>query len=121
LSVLCRQAVTLKKHQNKSGLWHTLIDDPGSYLEASATAGFAYGLMKAVRKHYLGPDYAETAVRAMKGVVDNIDEDGELKQVSTGTPMGHDLEFYRQIRLTPMPYGQSMAILCLTELLRSYM
>ncbi len=120
LSVLSRQAAALKKYQDGSGLWHTLIDDPGSYLEASATAGFAYGLMKGVRKHYLDPSYAETAERAMKGIVGNVDAEGELKQVSTGTPMGHDLEFYRQIRLTPMPYGQSMAILCLTELLRSY-
>lgn len=120
LSVLSRQAVALKNSQDETGLWHTLIDDPDSYLEASATAGFAYGLMKATRKHYLGPEYAETAERAMKGVVDNISEDGELKQVSTGTPMGHDLDFYKQIRCTPMPYGQSMAVLCLTELLRSY-
>ncbi len=120
LSVLSRQAVSLKTYQDETGLWHTLIDDPSSYLEASATAGFAYGLMKSVRRHYLDAEYETVAERGMKGVVDNISADGELKQVSTGTPMGYDLDFYRQIRLTPMPYGQSMAILCLTELLRSY-
>ena len=120
IAVLERQAAALKTHQDETGLWHTLIDDPSSYLEASATAGFAYGLMKGVRRHYLGAEYAETARRAMKGVVDNISENGELLQVSTGTPMGHDLDFYKQIRRTAMPYGQSMAILCLTELLRDY-
>ena len=41
-----QQIRTLVKHQDKGGLWHTLIDDPGSYLEASATAGFAYGILK---------------------------------------------------------------------------
>ncbi|MBP2551551.1 unsaturated rhamnogalacturonyl hydrolase [Neorhizobium galegae] len=120
LSVLSRQASALKTHQDRSGLWHTLIDDPDSYLEASATAGFAYGLMKSVRKRYLGPDYLETAERAMKGVIDNISPDGELMQVSFGTAMGSDLDFYRQIRRTSMPYGQAMAMLCLTELLRSH-
>ncbi|WP_377297046.1 glycoside hydrolase family 105 protein [Rhizobium sp. SGZ-381] len=120
LSVLSRQASALKTHQDRSGLWHTLIDDPESYLEASATAGFAYGLMKSVRKRYLGPDYLETAERAMKGVIDNISPDGELMQVSFGTAMGSDLDFYRQIRRTSMPYGQAMAMLCLTELLRSH-
>lgn len=120
VSVLDRQAAALKKHQDETGLWHTLIDDPTSYLEASAAAGFAYGLMKGVRKRYLGADYAEPARRAMKGVIDNISAEGELLQVSTGTPMGHDLDFYRQIRRTAMPYGQSMAVLCLTELLRDY-
>ena len=120
LSLLGRQASALRQHQDESGLWHTLIDDPGSYLEASATAGFAYGLMKGVRKRYLGPEYRETAERAMRGVIDNISEEGELLQVSFGTAMGNDLDFYRQIRRTSMPYGQAMAMLCLTELLQSY-
>lgn len=120
VSLLGRQAAALKACQDRSGLWHTLLDDPSSYLEASATAGFAYGLMKGVRKRYLGPDYLETAERAMKGVVDNISPQGELQQVSFGTAMGSDLDFYRQIKRTSMPYGQAMAMLCLTELLRSH-
>ena len=120
ISVLDRQAAALKQHQDASGLWHTLIDDPDSYLEASATAGFAYGLMKGVRKRYLSADYRETAERAMQGVVERINPEGELTQVSFGTAMGNDLDFYREIKLTSMPYGQAMAMLCLTELLRSH-
>ena len=120
VSLLGRQAAALKACQDPSGLWHTLLDDPQSYLEASATAGFAYGLMKGVRKRYLGPEYLETAERAMRGVVDNISPEGELQQVSFGTAMGSDLDFYRQIKRTSMPYGQAMAMLCLTELLRSH-
>lgn len=120
LSLLGRQARTLKGCQHTSGLWHTLLDDPNSYLEASATAGFAYGLMKAVRKRYLPADYLPVAERAVKGVIDNISSDGELQQVSFGTAMGSDLDYYRQIPLTSMPYGQAMAMLCLSEFLRSY-
>ncbi|WP_236638220.1 beta-galactosidase BglB [Mangrovicoccus ximenensis] len=120
LSTLERQARFLKQSQDRSGLWHTLVDDPESYLEASATAGFAYGLMKAVRKRYLAPEYLAVAERAMEGVIANIDGDGELKQVSFGTAMGEDLQFYRDIALTSMPYGQAMAILALSEYLRSY-
>jgi unsaturated rhamnogalacturonyl hydrolase len=100
-------------------LWHTLIDDPKSYLEASATAGFAYGILKAVRKRYLPSSYAEVGLRAVQGVLNNIGEDGELKNVSFGTAMGSDLEFYRQIPLTSMPYGQAMAMLAMCELLRT--
>ncbi|MCB1332599.1 MAG: glycoside hydrolase family 88 protein [Roseivivax sp.] len=121
VSVLQRQAASLKRMQDPSGLWHTLLDDPGSYLEASATAGFAYGLIKGARMRLLGPEYAEPAERAMKGVVQNISADGELLNVSFGTAMGPDLEFYRKIALTSMPFGQAMGMLCLTELLRSYM
>lgn len=53
--------------QDESGLWHTLLDDPNSYLESSATAGFAYGILKAVRKHYVAPLYAEVARRQFAG------------------------------------------------------
>ncbi|MGV2121704.1 glycoside hydrolase family 88/105 protein [Agrobacterium vitis] len=120
LSTLDRQAAALAKYQDPSGLWHTLVDDEGSYLEASATAGFAYGLMKAVRKRYISADYRPVAERAVRGVIANIDAKGELNQVSFGTAMGSDLDFYRTIKLTSMPYGQAMAILCLSEYLRSF-
>jgi len=53
-------------------------------------------------------------------VLDNISEDGELQQVSFGTPVFDDLEGYREIPLTSMPYGQSLAILALAEFLRTY-
>jgi unsaturated rhamnogalacturonyl hydrolase len=119
LGTLAAQVRTLAQHQDASGLWHTLIDDPNSYLEASATAGFAYGILKAVRKRYLPVSYAEVGLRAVQGVLNNIGEDGELKNVSFGTAMGSDLEFYRRIPLTSMPYGQSMAMLALCELLRT--
>ncbi|HGF7821004.1 TPA: glycoside hydrolase family 105 protein, partial [Enterococcus faecium] len=37
-----------------------------------------------------------------------------------GTGMGDSLDFYRNIGITAMPYGQSLTVLCLTELLVSY-
>ncbi|WP_411704989.1 glycoside hydrolase family 105 protein [Edaphovirga cremea] len=120
LQVLESQIAALAEHQHASGLWHTLIDDHDSYLEASATAGFAYGILKAVRKRYVDKSYAQMGVRAVQGVVKHINDQGELTQVSFGTAMGNDLDFYREIALTSMPYGQAMAILCLSEYLRVY-
>ena len=39
-----------------------------------------------------------------------------VQQVSYGTPMGRESkDFYKQIPLHPMPYGQAMAILFLME------
>lgn len=29
--------------------------------------------------------------------------------------MGHDLDFYRNIAITPMPYGQALALLAIVE------
>ncbi len=73
-----------------------------------------------MRKRYVPAEYAEVAENAIRGIVRHISPEGELMQTSFGTGMGSDLEFYRQIPLTSMPYGQAMAILCLTEYLRKY-
>ena len=115
IETLEAQVKALAQHQHESGLWRTLIDDPTSYLEASATAGFAYGILKAVRKRYLPAEYEAMAIRALKGVLAHINDDGELTQVSFGTPVFDTLQGYRDIPLTSMPYGQSMAILALGE------
>ena len=119
--VLSRQLAALEKCQDESGLWHTLLDDPNSYLEASATAGFAFGMLKAARRHCADPRYIAVAEKAIKGLISRINSEGELTQVSFGTGMGKDLDFYRQIPLTSMPYGQAMAILCLVEYLHVYL
>lgn len=121
VSTLQRQAEALRDMQDpKTGMWHTLLDDPESYVEASATAGFAYGLLKAVRLRLIGPEFAPVAERAIEAVAGSINDEGELLNVSFGTAMGRDHEFYRQIPLTSMPYGQAMAMLCLSEYLRTY-
>ncbi|EPP25461.1 Rhamnogalacturonides degradation protein RhiN [Vibrio fluvialis PG41] len=120
--ILERQIEVLAKYQQANGLWCTLLDDESSYVEASATAGFAYGILKAVRKRYIDPKYAEMAYKAVDALItDYINESGELVNVSFGTAMGQDLDYYRTIPLTSMPYGQSMAILCLSEYLRTYL
>ncbi|WP_160725203.1 beta-galactosidase BglB [Bacillus sp. USDA818B3_A] len=120
IDALNRQIEALAKYQDESGLWHTLINDPSSYLEASATAGFAYGILKSVHKRYVSQDYKETAHKAIRGLIEEIDETGALQKVSVGTGMGDTHDFYKEIRITTMPYGQSLAVLCLSEFLHSY-
>lgn len=130
LTAQCR-ALALLQDQD-SGLWRTLLDhqvDEGSYLEASATAGFAYGILKARRKQYLKAEvahpevtrsYDDIAAVAIKAVLDNISPEGELLQVSFGTGMGSTLQFYKDIVKTAMPYGQALAIMALVEFSRMY-
>lgn len=113
--VLTAQVTALLPLQCDSGAWRTLLDDPSSYEEISATAGFAYGLLKAARQGIGGPDWAAAGWRAVAAVLANIDARGTVQNVSYGTRMGHDLQFYRDIPLQPTGYGQALAILCLVE------
>jgi unsaturated rhamnogalacturonyl hydrolase len=120
IETLEAQIKALVETQHDDGLWHTLLDDPDSYLEASAAAGFAYGILKAVRKGYVGKEYLPCAEKAINAVIEHIDETGELQQVSFGTPVFDTLQGYKDIPLTSMPYGQSMAILALVEYMNNY-
>ena len=119
-NVLCRQLESLKKYQNPNGMWHTLIDDPTSYVEASATCGFGYGILKAVHAGIVDASYEAVAMRALEPMLSYIGDDGVVQQVSYGTPMGRDSkDFYKNIEIKPMPYGQALAMLFLIECLNT--
>lgn len=118
LSTLKRQAEALERCQDESGLWHTLLDDPESYLETSASCAFAYGILKAVRKGYLPGKFAAVGEKAVAGVLDKVREDGTVDGVSYGTPVFSTLQEYKAVEVCPMPYGQSMALMMLVEACR---
>lgn len=123
ISILEAQCKALRRLQDESGLWRTLLDIPeaeGSYVESSATAGFAYGILKAVRKRYISREYEETGRKAIKAVMGKISAEGELLDTSFGTGMGHTLQHYIDIERTAMPYGQAMGIMALVEYLRVF-
>lgn len=109
------QAEALLPLQAPSGMWHTLLDEPESYEETSATAGFAYGLLKAARLGLGPPSWRQAGRRAAEALLGAIDESGVVQGVSYGTRMGDDLQHYRDIPIQPTAYGQSLAILALVE------
>lgn len=111
------QAKGLCDAQHEGGLWHTLLDDPNSYLETSGSAGFAYGLLRGVRLGYLPAEMKENALRAAKAVIAQIDDDGMVQGVSYGTIVSCDLDVYRRVALRPTGYGQNLTLLMLTELM----
>lgn len=115
VSFLNNQASALRKYQDESGLWHTLINDETSYLEASATAGFTYGMLKGIRKGYLDAGFRDCAFRGLDAILENITDEGELKNVSYGTNVGRTLQHYKDIPLVKMHYGQALALLALIE------
>lgn len=116
VNTLREQVQSLRTLQAENGMWHTLVDDADSYVEASATCGFAYGILRAVKDGLVDKSYLETAAKAVSPIMDCISEDGVVCQVSYGTPMGRTTrDFYKQIELKSMPYGQALAILFLME------
>ncbi len=115
-TVLERQVKALVPLQDENGLWHTILDDVSSYTESSCTAGFGYGIVKAIKSGILSSKYSECADKALSAILECIDENGILTKCSGGTPMGRKSKsFYNEIPIRPMPYGQAMAMLFLSE------
>ncbi len=112
------QCLALCRLQDKeTGLWHTLLDHEDSYLETSASAAIAYGLIKGVRLGLLPDRCRVSAEKALLGVLSQIDGDGVVRGVSYGTPMGKTLDFYKTVEICPTAYGQGLTFLMLTEVM----
>lgn len=115
--IMHAQAEALLACQSADGLWHTLLDDPASYTETSGSAAIAAGILSGVRSGMLPEAFAEPAVKAIRAVMDRIDDEGTVLGVSSGTPIGAAKEDYTKIVIAPMAYGQAMALVALGEAL----
>lgn len=111
------QAKALKKYQAKSGLWHTVIDDPTSYEEVSASAAITTGMLKGIKMGILDDSYKPCVEKAIEAIYNNIDKEGTVLNVSGGTGIGYNKEHYKNIIIAPMAYGQSLVLVALTETL----
>ena len=111
------QVDTLVFLQDHNGLWHTVLDDPASYCEVSGSSAIAAGILKGIHLGILDSSYLPTAELAISAVCDNIAADGTVLNVSAGTGIGMNADHYKNIVIKPMAYGQSLAILALTEAL----
>ncbi len=117
LSTYVAQVKALEALQSKSGLWHTVLDDPSSYEEVSGSAAIAAGIFKGIQMGILKDEYLECANRAIVGIMKNIADDGTVLNVSGGTGMGYNADHYKNILIAPMAYGQSLTILALVKAL----
>ena len=65
----------IKWQDAKTGTWYQVMDSPeheGNYQESTCTAMFAYVLLKAYNKGYLGEQYRDAGIKAYKGLIKNM-------------------------------------------------
>ncbi len=65
----------IKWQDKNTGVWYQVMDSPGregNYLESTASSMFAYSLLKAYRKGYLGEKYRDAGIKAYKGILNNF-------------------------------------------------
>ncbi len=112
---LNEQLSALKEVQTENGLWRTVLDDPESYEEVSASAGIAAAMLE--RGNPLHTRYIN---RAIRGLLDNVSRDGRVRNVSGGTAVMKDIEGYRGIsRRWIQGWGQGLALAFFSAVLDS--
>jgi unsaturated rhamnogalacturonyl hydrolase len=113
-----RQMNAVRALQTADGAFHTILDDPNTYVEMSATAALGYAALKAVRVGLLDETFRSLGARATQAVLAHITPDGIVGQVSSGTSGFIAYEDYNQIPIAPQLWGQGLAMLLMIEQLR---
>lgn len=114
-----RQMHAVKPLQRPDGTFHTVLNDPATYPEMSATAGLGYGAMKGLRLGLLGEEYRTVGEKAVRAVFEHLKPNGVIDAVSSGTSGFINYADYNKIPIAPRLYGQALAILLLSEQLRA--
>jgi unsaturated rhamnogalacturonyl hydrolase len=115
-----RQMEAVLRLQDASGLWHTVLDRPDSYLETSCAATFALAIVGGVHAGLLGggwlpAEMLASARRAWEGVRAQVTPEGRITGVSAGTPPG-DFETYQKVPLGSQTFGTGFVLLAGTEM-----
>lgn len=103
----------LLERQAENGLWHTVTDDPGTYLESTLAAMFAYAV-----SIYAPEKFAPQIARSINEVNDLIDEDGALQLVTSATPIG-TRAMYATRPFGVYAWGQGPLLMLLAQLRRN--
>jgi len=109
----------LASYQDEDGMWHEVIDEPGSYAETSATSMIAFAMLRGIRNGWLDArSYQSRVERAWRAVESRIDSTGLIMDVceSTNKQKTRDDYLHRAALFERDPRGGAMALLFATEM-----
>jgi unsaturated rhamnogalacturonyl hydrolase len=112
--IAVRMARGLEATQDRDGLWHTVLDDPESYPESSATMMICYGLLKLVRLGVLPRRYRAPAHKAWQVVSERYVKDGVVVGVSAGTGPGNR-GYYKSLPRGSQTWGTGAYLMAASE------
>lgn len=94
--------------QSENGLWHTILTDPDTYEETSGSAGIAAAI---VLNGTRTPKRYRAAQKALNALIEKVDEQGTVRDVSTGTAVMNTTDGYRETSKKRIEgWGQGLAL-----------
>lgn len=97
------------------GTWHTVVNQPDTYLESSVGAFVALGVGHAILHQFIDTKYQAMVNSASTRLPQLINPNGEMVGTSDATPVGADVAHYAQRRQGVFAWGQAAALLALMQ------
>jgi rhamnogalacturonyl hydrolase YesR len=122
LGAVRRHLQKLATLQDADGMWHEILDEPGSYAETSATAMIATAMLRAIRQGWVdAKEYQPRVDRAWQAVMVRMADDGSLIDVCESTNKQPSREAYltRAALAGPDERGGGMMLYFATEMLEA--
>ena len=104
----------LLQHQDPNGMWHQVIDKPGSYRELTSTCMITFAMIQGIRNGWLPEHKFRPAIeKAWRAIKTRVAPNGRLVDVCTGTGKQKNLRGYydRTAILGPDDRGGAMAMM----------
>ena len=114
-----RHLTAMRRHQDKLGMWHQVVDHPESYSEFSVTCMMTFAMARGLRKGWIDRAEFEPAIQAAWPAINRrIASDGGVIDVCAGTGKMKSLQEYldRPAILGHDDRGGAMALLLGAEL-----
>jgi len=111
---------TLLEFQGEDGMWRQLVDRRESWPETSCTGMFTFAMLTGARQGWLDAGMYEPAARkGWLGLVNYINEAGDIREVCEGTDKKNDLQYYLdRKRVIGDLHGQAPLLWCASAFLR---
>ena len=108
----------LLEHQDMDGMWHVVVDYPGSYAELSATGMIGTAIRRGIARGWLDNSYLSAAEKAWQGVLLRSSEVGYFVNVCESTNKQDSLEAYlnREALMGPDDRAGGMLMMFATEM-----
>jgi rhamnogalacturonyl hydrolase YesR len=94
LELFRAHTATLLRYQDTDGMWHNIVDGPGSWAEFSGTAMIATAIQRGASRGWLDAFYQNVADSAWNGVVARTDDNWGFIDVCESTPGQESFEVY---------------------------
>lgn len=105
------------KSQDRSGMWHQVLNMPSSYEETSCTGMFALGLLRGVKNGWLSEACIENVERAVRAIEHkSIDKDGNIIGVCRGSECSYEASYYAKLKtIVNDDHGTGIILALLSE------